>query len=381
MVTVEPPAKAGRVLVPATDDGPGDEAWDAFVAATPGGDVNQTSGWGRVKQATGNERRRVVLLIDGELTGGAQVLTRRLGVLGSVAYIPYGPLLRPGATDAQARALVDGLVEHCRRWRVRALFVQPPEGGERVAGALRAVGLRPTSVDVAPSASLRLDLDLGSDELLEQMARTPRRQIKRALRQPLTVRRGDRDDLRSFQELHACSAARHDFRPSPLAHLETMWDELHAGGHLHLYLAATGGVDVAGLVVTRLGDVVTARLQGFDPARGDAGLRPNERVLWAALEHAREVGARWYDLGGLPRTEVVALAAGPERRAEALSSAHSSHKVRLGGVPVVHPEPLELIQGRVLGAAYRTVRSSTAWAGVRRQLEARFRAGSDRRSD
>jgi hypothetical protein len=78
---------------------------------------------------------------------------------------------------------------------------------------------------------------------------------------------------------------------------------------------------------------------------------------------------------------VVALADGPERRAEALSSSHASHKVRLGGVPVVHPEPLELIQGRLLGAAYRAVRSSRAWAGARKQLEARFRAGSDRRSE
>jgi hypothetical protein len=381
VVTVEPPPRAGRVVVADHGDGPGDEAWDAFVAATPDGDVNQTSGWGRVKEATGNERRRVVVLVDGELVGGAQVLTRRIGPLGAVAYVPYGPVLRPGATEAQARALADGLVERCRRWRVRALFVQPPEGGERIAGALREVGLRPTSVDVAPSASLRLDLALDPDALLEQMARTPRRQIKRALRQPLTVRLGDRDDLRSFHELHASSAARQDFRPSALAHLETMWDELHPGGNLHLHLAATDGVDVAGLIVTRLGDVVTARLQGFDQDRADAGLRPNERVLWAALEHARAVGARWYDLGGLPRAEVAALAGTPERRAEVLSSSHANHKVRLGGVPVVHPEPLELIPGRLLGTAYRSVRSSTAWAAVRKQLEARFRAGSDRRSE
>jgi hypothetical protein len=138
---------------------------------------------------------------------------------------------------------------------------------------------------------------------------------------------------------------------------------------------------VAGLLVTRLGDVVTARLQGFDPAQGDAGLRPNERVLWTAVEHARELGARWYDLGGLPRDEVTALAGGAERRSEVLSSSRSSHKVRLGGVPVVHPAPLELISGRLFGAAYRAVRSSRVWATVRKQLEVRFRAGSDRGSE
>jgi hypothetical protein len=374
MVTVQPPSTAARAVVRDTSGGPGDEAWDAFVAATPGGDVNQTSGWARVKESTGNESHRVVLLVDGELAGGAQVLTRRLGALGAVGYVPYGPLLRPGTSAAHARVLVDGLVGHCRRWRVRALFVQPPGGGDVAAAALRDAGLQPTTVDVAPSASLRLDLRLGPDELLDRMARTPRRQIKRALRQPLDVRHGDRDDLASFQQLLASSAARHGFEPSALAHLETMWDELHGGGHLHLYLAASDGVDVAGLLVTRLGEVVTARLQGHDPARADAGLRPNERVLWAALDHARELGARWYDLGGLPRDEVTALAEAPEDA----PSGDASHKVRLGGIPVVHPAPLELIRGRVFAAAYRAVRSSGAWATVRKRLEVRFRTGHRR---
>jgi hypothetical protein len=99
-------------------------------------------------------------------------------------------------------------------------------------------------------------------------------------------------------------------------------------------------------------------------------------VLWEALEHARAQGARWYDLGGIPRSEVTALADGRE----VPSSSRSGHKVRLGGVPVVHPEPLELVPGRVVGAAYRALSSSGAWAAVRTQLEARFRAGNGRGS-
>jgi len=47
MVKVERPTAGGAVVL-GTGDGPGDEAWDAFVAATPGGDINQTTGWARV---------------------------------------------------------------------------------------------------------------------------------------------------------------------------------------------------------------------------------------------------------------------------------------------------------------------------------------------
>jgi hypothetical protein len=147
------------------------------------------------------------------LLGGVQLIVRRVGPLGSVAYAPFGPVIAPQAGEDVVGSLVRHLLLQVRQDKVRALFVQPPEGGERVAGVLRANGFRPTAVSVAPSATVRIDVQLGPELLVEQMSKHARREFRQSQRDPVTVRRGSRSDLRSFYELYCSSAARHRFQP------------------------------------------------------------------------------------------------------------------------------------------------------------------------
>ena len=49
-------------------------SWDAFVEATPGGDLAQTSAWGRSKRAIGLGTRLVVVRDgSGKIAGGALI--------------------------------------------------------------------------------------------------------------------------------------------------------------------------------------------------------------------------------------------------------------------------------------------------------------------
>jgi lipid II:glycine glycyltransferase (peptidoglycan interpeptide bridge formation enzyme) len=350
--------------------------WDAFLARTPGGDVNQTSAWGRLKHACGLAIHRLVLRLDGAVAGGAQLVARQMSGVGSVAYLPYGPVLAPSTPNPAAAALVRSLVDNCRQARIRALFVQPPERGERAAGAMRAAGFRSSDADVAPSASLRLDLQLAPDELLARMSRHSRADVRRSQREPLTVRFATRDDLRAFHELHRHSADRQGFTPTPLAYLESMWDELHPEGWLEVLLVATDGTDVAGTLVTRFGGVVTNRLRGFAHDRLPTRMRPNEALTWAEIEWSRDCGVRWYDLGGIGVAEAAALAAGAERSSPQMLDSAAAHKIALGGTPVIYPEPLQLIPNGLLRTGYGALRSSGAARRVRQVARARWRAAS-----
>jgi lipopolysaccharide/colanic/teichoic acid biosynthesis glycosyltransferase len=350
------------------------EEWDDFVARAPGGDVTQTSGWGRLKSASGFVVHRLVLREADVIVGGAQLLARPMGPLGAVAYLPNGPVLA-GDTAARDASLVAGeLVEACGPCRIRALFVQPPPGGEAAAVALRSVGFRSSAADVAPSASLRIDLGRDDEELLARMTRHTRADFRRSQREPLNVRFGTRRELALVQELHRCSAARHGFVPTPLAYLESMWDELHPAGQMEVLLVDTDGLDLAGLVLTRTGDVVTNRLFGFDPARLPGRMRPSEALNWAAIRWAREAGARWYDLGGIGRAEAIALA--DESAVGSADERHSpwAHKIRTGGTPLLLPEPLELIPSRLLRAAFGAVGSREPVERIRQSVRARWRS-------
>jgi lipid II:glycine glycyltransferase (peptidoglycan interpeptide bridge formation enzyme) len=333
--------------------------WDAFVERTPGGDVVQTSAWARVKARTGSRAERVVLRDSRhDVVAGAQLLVRRVRALGAVAWLPYGPVVRPDASDDAIDLLGASLREVVRRNRFRALFVQPPEYAERVTDRLRTIGFELSDADVAPSATLRLDMRYSAEELLARMARHVRRDMRRSMRQPLRVRAGTRDDLRSFAELHANSAARQGFTPMTLPYLQSLWDELTPGGHLACFMVDTAGVDLAGMIFTRFGDSVCTRLGGFAPERLPMRLRANESLHWAAVAWARSCGVRWCDLGGIGREPGLALVSGVSRDAPELADGPWGHKIVFGGVPLVYPEPLQLVPNPVLRVGYRALHTS-----------------------
>ena len=119
--------------VVAVERTPWDAEWDAFLAATPGGDVVQSAAWGRVKQSGGAEIQRVVVRRDSAIVGGAQIILRRFGPLGAVGYVPYGPVVAAHASADLVASVVDRLVDHVRRQKIWALFVQPPAAGDYVA--------------------------------------------------------------------------------------------------------------------------------------------------------------------------------------------------------------------------------------------------------
>ncbi len=202
-------------LVSSVEDASHHPDWDDFLARTAGGDLVQTSAWARLKEASGMEVHRVVVRDHGEIVGGVQLLARRLPVLGAVAYAPYGPVVASDAAPEAIALLVDELQRFCRASVIRMLFVQLAQEGERVARALRKVGFEPTQMDVAPAATVRIDLTRSADELLEGMSRHTRRDVRQSFREPIRIRFATRGDLRTFYDLYCSTAERQGFTPMP----------------------------------------------------------------------------------------------------------------------------------------------------------------------
>jgi lipid II:glycine glycyltransferase (peptidoglycan interpeptide bridge formation enzyme) len=118
---------------------PRDPEWDRFLLTTSAGHHLQSSYWGEVKSIIGWRAIRVLVTRDRDIYGGAQVLLRKLPVIGSVGYVPLGPVL--GTDDAVLRDLVfQGLQTIVRKQRVLFLVVQPPIGQDNVAAHLQARG-------------------------------------------------------------------------------------------------------------------------------------------------------------------------------------------------------------------------------------------------
>src|SRR6185436_1983299 len=121
------------------------------------------------------------------------------------------------------------------------LKVQPPCGLEAVRSDLIGLGWAPSTMEAAPTASIRVDLRGSEDEILGRMRKNTRNYIRQAPRRGLEIRVGGEDDLPTYYEMVSETSRRQGFAPYPLAYYEQMWRAFAQDGSARMFLAESGG--------------------------------------------------------------------------------------------------------------------------------------------
>jgi vancomycin resistance protein VanK len=323
-----------------------------FVRGRRSASFLQTPAWGKVKSEW--KRESLGWFRDGgsgpELVGVALVLYRQLPkVKRYLAYLPEGPVidwddtdlaawLAPMAAHLKARGAFGvrmGPPVITRRWSaaqvkdgiadpaVRRLGdVAPLERnatGARVVSQLHELGWRPQAVEGGfaagqPQYNFMIPLagvdDTGArvprseDEILRGMNQQWRRNIKKAAKAGVEVRRGDVADLAAFHALYAHTAERDHFTPRPLSYFQRMFTALDAeepgGGRIRLYLAEHEGDLVASTIWIRVGAHTWYSYGASSTEKRD--VRGSNAVQWQMIRDAIELGAAVFDLRGITDT-------------------------------------------------------------------------------
>ncbi len=353
VLPVDRPVREGAVTVarrdglnPATA-----ELWDRLVAAHPGADVTQLSGWGRLRGAAGYRPLYLLAYRRGALVGGAQVLRRSMPVVGSIGYLPYGPLVFDSDGPAEVRTALSRALRDLPRLGLRALFVQPPDGRHDISAELLALGFRHSAAGIAPRASVRIDLSRDETELRAALGKKLRRWTKRWPAAGVKVRLGDDTDLPVLAELHEHTARRHGFKPLSTEYLRRLYAELAPAGHARLFVGELDGAPVAALLATGCGGVVKTRVSGFDLREATAELRVPAAIRWHAVLWAKDLGYRWFDFGGMSETSTRELLAG-RPVATAGMPGPDQFKLSFGGTAYCYPPAVELISTPALRVLY-----------------------------
>lgn len=350
--------------------------WDELVQNLPGSDVAQLSVWAEVRRAADFEPLYLFARRDSELLGGALIMTRRLPLIGDVGYVPYGPVIAPDADRDVIIAAIAAALGRLAHRRMKMLFVQPPLDGEDISLELQRQGFRAShpEVEIAPSASLRLDLTRDEDELWAGLPKEARRRARSWPKQGVQVRRGTHEHVALLAELHAASARHQGFEPIPLDYLTTLYARLAPAGHAELFIGEINGKPVAVDLLTGCGGVLKGRLTGMDRDSEAPRLRVTAAVRWEAIRWAKANGYHWFDFGGIRRS-AVAILENNSSDSSALTSSEA-FKASFGGTPFRYPAPVEIISSPLVRAAYDL---SFRWPAARHLVERtshRLRAGS-----
>ncbi|SDB92331.1 Lipid II:glycine glycyltransferase (Peptidoglycan interpeptide bridge formation enzyme) [Raineyella antarctica] len=294
----------------------------------------QTPAWAKVKSEWRNES---LGWFDGDtLVGVALVLYRQIPkVKRFLAYVPEGPVL--DWEKADLAAYLPPFVSHVkhqgafgvrmgppvivRRWGTRAIKdaladesvtslrqVEPDEtniAAARVYNDLRSLGWHPPKSGegfAAGQPEYNFQLPLAGrtpDDVLKGMNQLWRRNIKKADKAGVTVRRGTIDDLPAFHGLYAETAKRDGFTPRPLAYFRTMMEAMQSEDpdRIHLYLAEHEGDLVASTTWVRVG---THTWYSYGASSTDKReVRGSNAIQWRMIQDAIAAGADVYDLRGI----------------------------------------------------------------------------------
>ncbi len=277
---------------------------------------------------------RVTVRLNEQIVGGAQMLMRFLSPVGTVGYVPKGPLII-GDDPELARLVIDELHRVARKHHVQYLIVQPPDNDTVFARELPGWGFQLSPVEIAPTATTQIDLTPDIDQISARMNRKTRGQIRRALSKGLTRRGGTERDLSTFYRLLLATSQRQGFSPFSQDYYSDMWRLLHPRGFIKLFLVEYEGETISAQLVIAFGDTVWGKAKGWS---GDyAKFGPAYLTDWTIIEWAKANGYRYYDMEGIGRDIARGILEENLRPSE-VKHGSSFYKLRFGGQVVLFPE-------------------------------------------
>ena len=272
--------------------------WDALIARDPRGHLLQTWAWGELKSAFGWSALRLAVEEDGALVAGAQVLFRRAGPF-AIGYVPKGPAIA-GASAAACDTLWEGLHRVARQRRALLLKVEPEWRDEDADGhrALRARGLAPSATTVQPRRTIVVDLQPDEATLLARMKPKWRYNVRLSERKGIVVRPAGVEGVDFFHALMQVTGERDAFGVHDREYYRRALALFAPSGRAQLFFAEYEGTPVAGLMAYAF----NGQAWYFYGASGNAHRErmPNHALQWRAMQWARTLGCRQYDLWGIP---------------------------------------------------------------------------------
>ncbi len=263
-----------------------DARWQTLVDRGPS-DVFHSPSWLRVLAKTYGYEPRAAILLDEhkQPVAGLPYCTIEGIPARRIAAPPFSDFCDPIVSDLDDwRNLIQPLLEEGCRVTLRCLHNEVPLMGDLVP-----------LVDRAKWHGL--DLRPGTEAIWQGLHGSARRAVRKARSEGVTVRpANDVDELRKFYELHL-RVRKYKYRllAQPYAFFASIWDEFVAPGNGELLLALQDDAIIGGVFFLEWKDVLYYKFNASDPSLVSS--RPNDLVIWSAIERAQERGLTLLDFG------------------------------------------------------------------------------------
>ncbi len=207
--------------------------WQEIIKNFPEANFLQSPAYGKMNELLGDK------VIEEDFGGkGRALIIVRNAKRGRYLEIPCGPLLDYSNEELVASAFKKiaeiAKKEKCVFVRVRPQLKNSPEN----LRILATLGLKKSPMHLAAEHTVIIDLNKPEDELLANMRRQTRYEVRRAAKQGITVEKSNNEAIfKEFRKVQAATAKRQGFVPP---NLKTLLAEKEAfGENIAIYVAKT----------------------------------------------------------------------------------------------------------------------------------------------
>lgn len=323
--------------------------WDDTVREG-GGHLLQSWRWGEFKTRHGWEVERFAAVTQ-RSANLAQVLYKSRGPI-SIAYLPRGPVFDPRDVDG-LRDLFAQIDQASRKRHALYLMIEPDKPLP-FTGAYKSEGFVLGSDHFQPSRTVKAPL-LSDDDLLAQMHQKTRYSVRLAARRGVELIRREPSPqaLDDFYALLEDTSTRNEFGIHSRAYYADFLEIF--GDDALLLFANVEGVPAAALISAKFNEEAIYMYGASSTehrAHGGAFALQFEAMRWA-----REHGALWYDLWGIPKDDPVSASEDDKQRVAGTRGSDwrglFKFKTGFGGTIVTYPPALERRYHRALALAAR----------------------------
>lgn len=266
--------------------------WPKVQQRFPEANFLQSPVWQKVNQLIGHQ---VIIEHNEDLAWCLMIV--KDAKRGRYLEVPGGPLL-----DWQDPAMVDQMFTKIRAVarEHRCVFVRLRPQLERNAvnlALMQRLGLRTAPMHLHAEHTIVIDLTKSEDELLADMRRQTRYEVRRSAKLGLTVEWGNSEALfREFQAVQAQTALHQHFIPPDLQTLLAEREGFGQNARLYVAKTATGEPVAYGLILID-GD----EAEYFEAASTDLNHKlPGAYALqWQVMRDLKQLGIKRYNLWGI----------------------------------------------------------------------------------
>jgi hypothetical protein len=233
------------------------------------------------------------------------------------------------------RIVINELKRAARANHFLVLSLQPACHDSELQGLLDHHGFGRSWLELAPTATILHDLTQYTSEILKQMKRQTRQNVRRSSREGITTREGTEADLPTFYKLYLNTSEKQGFTPYPEEYFTQMWQVFSAQDAISLILAEYQGMPVSALLLISFGNTVIPKILGWSGEHGQR--RPNDAVFWAAIQWAKTHGYHYFDMEGIDRKGAELILSG-ESLPEELRRTPDFFKLGYGGCVTLMPQ-------------------------------------------